>query len=110
MFYVGDKLLNCFDFVFLCICLTDGRKGGRESRSERRTDSSDRKRGRGSRNASPEREKESKRRRDDPPAEEPRVSEGPSLHERYSLFMKESYHLTVAFLSSLFFSFVGFEP
>ncbi|KAG9071266.1 THO complex subunit 2 [Linnemannia hyalina] len=52
----------------------ESRKGGRESRSERRTDSSDRKRGRGSRNPSPEREKESKRRRDDPTAEETRGS------------------------------------
>ncbi|KAK3816703.1 MAG: transcription factor/nuclear export subunit protein 2-domain-containing protein [Linnemannia gamsii] len=50
----------------------DGRKGGRESRSERRTDSSDRKRGRGSRNPSPERERDSKRRRDEPATEEAR--------------------------------------
>ncbi|KAF9123599.1 THO complex subunit 2 [Mortierella sp. 14UC] len=52
----------------------DSRKGGRESRSERRTDSNDRKRGRGSRNPSPEREKDPKRRRDESSTEETRGS------------------------------------
>ncbi|KAK3812692.1 MAG: hypothetical protein JOS17DRAFT_458876 [Linnemannia elongata] len=77
-FYLSERMLMVYCFLFFFFSLIESRKGGRESRSERRTDSSDRKRGRGSRNASPEREP--KRRRDDPTAEESRVSEGLLWH------------------------------
>lgn len=89
------------------ISLLESRKGGRESRSERRTASSDRKRGRGSRNASPEREKESKRRRDDSTAEETRVGKGLLWHRKRLIDAGGKSSHRFIFLSSYF---LGFEP